>query len=127
VHGHSSHHPLALEVYRNHLIVYGCGDFLDDYEGIGGYEKFRDDLVLMYFPELDAQSGDLRRLVMTPMRIRRFRLERPPDADVEWVAKTMDRECRKYGGTVSVTPEGGLVLGWAPLAQSDRGGAGPRG
>ena len=37
VHGHSSHHPKAIEVYEGRLILYGCGDFLNDYEGIAGY------------------------------------------------------------------------------------------
>jgi poly-gamma-glutamate synthesis protein (capsule biosynthesis protein) len=36
VHGHSSHHPRPIEVYRNRLILYGCGDFINDYEGISG-------------------------------------------------------------------------------------------
>jgi poly-gamma-glutamate capsule biosynthesis protein CapA/YwtB (metallophosphatase superfamily) len=31
VHGHSSHHPKGIEVYQGRLILYGCGDFLDDY------------------------------------------------------------------------------------------------
>jgi poly-gamma-glutamate capsule biosynthesis protein CapA/YwtB (metallophosphatase superfamily) len=30
VHGHSSHHPRAIEIYRDRLILYGCGDFLND-------------------------------------------------------------------------------------------------
>ena len=34
VHGHSSHHPRPIEVYQRRLILYGCGDFIDDYEGI---------------------------------------------------------------------------------------------
>ncbi|MGH1571072.1 CapA family protein [Methylobacterium sp. P31] len=50
VHGHSSHHPKGIEVYRGKLILYGCGDFLNDYEGIVGHEEFRGDLTLMYFP-----------------------------------------------------------------------------
>ena len=29
VHGHSSHHPLGIEVYRDRPILYGCGDFLN--------------------------------------------------------------------------------------------------
>ncbi len=29
----------------------------DVYEGISGYEEFRDDLVLMYFPMLDQTAG----------------------------------------------------------------------
>jgi poly-gamma-glutamate synthesis protein (capsule biosynthesis protein) len=34
VHGHSSHHPKGIEVWKGKLILYGCGDFLNDYEGI---------------------------------------------------------------------------------------------
>lgn len=36
VHGHSSHHPMGIEVYKNKLIIYGAGDFINDYEGITG-------------------------------------------------------------------------------------------
>jgi poly-gamma-glutamate synthesis protein (capsule biosynthesis protein) len=32
VHGHSSHHVRAIEVYRDRLI-HGCGDFVTDCEG----------------------------------------------------------------------------------------------
>ena len=32
VHGHSSHHPRPIEAYRGKLILYGCGDLIDDYE-----------------------------------------------------------------------------------------------
>src|SRR3990172_4508531 len=62
IHGHSSHHVRPIEVYRDRLILYGCGDFIDDYEGIEGYEAFRDDLALMYFATLDAASGELAEL-----------------------------------------------------------------
>ena len=34
VHGHSSHHPRPVEVYRDRLVLYGCGDLINDYEGI---------------------------------------------------------------------------------------------
>ncbi len=57
--GHSSHHLVGLEVYKNKLIIYGAGDFINDYEGIGGHEKYRGELSLMYFPELDPVTGNL--------------------------------------------------------------------
>ena len=69
VHGHSSHHPKAIEVYRNRLILYGCGDFLNDYEGIRGYEEFRDDLGLMYFADISSSSMDLEALEIIPLQI----------------------------------------------------------
>lgn len=33
IYGHSSHHAKGIEVYQGRLILYGCGDFLNDYEG----------------------------------------------------------------------------------------------
>lgn len=84
VHGHSSHHPRPIEVYKNRLILYGCGDFINDYEGIRGYEEFRADLVLMYFPKLDPVTGDLVMLRLTPMKLRKFRLYRARHRDVRW-------------------------------------------
>ena len=38
IHGHSSHHIKALELHHGRPILYGCGDFLTDYEGIEGYD-----------------------------------------------------------------------------------------
>ncbi len=114
VHGHSSHHPRGVEVHNGKLVLYGCGDFLDDYEGIEGYQQYRDDLMLMVFPALDPADGRLLALEMTPLRMRRFRLGRAPEADVEWLRATLDRECRRLGAAgVELTTEGRLRLGWA--------------
>ncbi|MGK7312149.1 MAG: CapA family protein [Candidatus Longimicrobiales bacterium M2_2A_002] len=99
VHGHSSHHPKGIEVYRDRPILYGAGDFLNDYEGIGGREEYRSQLTLMYFPTL-AASGALRELRMTPMRIRRFRLERATASEAEWLRQTLDRHSRPPGTRV---------------------------
>jgi len=112
VHGHSSHHPRAIEVYRDRPILYGCGDLINDYEGIGGYEQFRTELALMYFPTLDPRTGRLLRLVMAPLRIRRFRLEHVAEPARAWLRDTMDRECRRYGGRV-VPRDDALELEWA--------------
>jgi poly-gamma-glutamate synthesis protein (capsule biosynthesis protein) len=110
VHGHSSHHPKAIEVHHDRLILYGCGDFLDDYEGIAGYEEFRDDLVLMYFPSLEAATGRLTRLAMAPMQIHRFRLRTPSPSDRAWLQSTLDRECRRFGHRICAGPHHSLSL-----------------
>jgi poly-gamma-glutamate synthesis protein (capsule biosynthesis protein) len=111
VHGHSSHHPKAIEVYRGRLILYGCGDFLNDYEGIGGYEEFRGDLVLMYFADI-APAGTLAALEIIPMQIRRFQLVPPSIDDVRWMWQTLDRECRKFGAAAAMKTEGRFALSW---------------
>jgi poly-gamma-glutamate synthesis protein (capsule biosynthesis protein) len=112
VYGHSSHHRKAIEVYRKRLILYGCGDFIDDYEGISGYDEFRGDLVLMYFALVDAVTRDLIELEMTPLQMRRFQLVRPAAADATWLLKVLDRECQAFGARVKSKPDGRFRLAW---------------
>jgi poly-gamma-glutamate synthesis protein (capsule biosynthesis protein) len=111
VHGHSSHHPRGIEVHRGRLVLYGCGDFLNDYEGIHGYEEYRGDLSLMYFVTLDS-AGRLRRLEMVPMKIQRFQLRRAAVADARWLGETLDREGRALGAGVGLGEDGNLILQW---------------
>jgi poly-gamma-glutamate synthesis protein (capsule biosynthesis protein) len=110
VHGHSSHHIRPIEHYRGKLILYGCGDFLDDYEGIAGYEEFRDDLTLMYFPTVEPATGRLDSLRMTPMQIRNLRLSRARRADAEWLARTLARISRPFGAHIEVAADSTLTL-----------------
>jgi len=110
VHGHSSHHPLGFEIYRGKLILYGCGDFLNDYEGIGGYQEYRSDLTVMYFPTLDAERGRLSRLSLTPMQIRHFRVNRAEEADGRWLENTLNREAGEFGLALSRQSDGSLLL-----------------
>jgi poly-gamma-glutamate capsule biosynthesis protein CapA/YwtB (metallophosphatase superfamily) len=110
VHGHSSHHPRAIEIYRDRLILYGCGDFLNDYEGIGGYERYRDDLVVMYFADLDQTSGSLHALKLIPLQIKNFRLSIPTSRDIEWIQQTLDGRCQQYGTRVILDSERQLVV-----------------
>jgi poly-gamma-glutamate synthesis protein (capsule biosynthesis protein) len=110
VHGHSSHHPRPIEVYRNRLILYGCGDFIDDYEGIEGHEKYRGDLVLMYFATLSGATRELSALQMTPMQIRKMTLNKPSGADAAWLRDTLERVSAPYGSHIDLTPAGTLRL-----------------
>ncbi len=110
VHGHSSHHVRPIEIYQGKLILHGCGDFLDDYEGIAGYEEFRDDLTLMYFPTLQPETGRLESLHMTPMQIRNLRANRAIPADAEWLGRTLHRISQPFGARVELAPDGTLAL-----------------
>lgn len=107
VHGHSSHHPRPIEIYRDKLVLYGCGDFITDYEGIAGYEQFRDDLVVMYFPRLDPNTGDLVTLHMTPLQIRRMQLVRPSAKDRDWLLARLADVSIGFGCDVTAAPGDG--------------------
>jgi len=112
VHGHSSHHIKGVEVYRGRLILYGCGDFLNDYEGIRGHEAFRPDLTLMYFPVVDAETGGLLEMSAVPMQIRHLRLRHAPEEGAAWLCATLARESGKCGAKVTRGEAGTLLLQW---------------
>lgn len=108
VHGHSSHHVKGIEVYRGKCILYGCGDFLNDYEGITGYEEYRSDLALMYFPILD--DGRLAHLFLAPTETRRFQVRQAPEPGIRWLLATLNREGEKFGTRAVRRDEGGLEI-----------------
>jgi poly-gamma-glutamate synthesis protein (capsule biosynthesis protein) len=112
VHGHSSHHVKGIEIYRGRPILYGCGDFFNDYEGIGGYEAFRGDLSLMYFPTLEPAGGRLAALQMTPTQVRRFRVNRASEADMRWLRELLNREGKRFGTRVEITEDNTFDLHW---------------
>jgi poly-gamma-glutamate synthesis protein (capsule biosynthesis protein) len=110
LHGHSSHHAKGIEVFHGKLILYGCGDLINDYEGIGGHAQFRGDLSLMYFPTLNAASGELRELRMTAMQMKRFRLCRAGESDARLACSTLAREGRRFGTRAEMQPDGRIEL-----------------
>src|SRR6266536_2346112 len=99
LHGHSSHHPRPVEVFGGKLVLYGCGDCINDYEGITGQERYRGDLRLLYFASLHPDTGTLAALRMAPMQARNLRLHHAPEADARVLA------------AISATPRAGFVPG----------------
>lgn len=112
IHGHSSHHVKGIEVYKEKLILYGCGDFLNDYEGIGGYETFRNDLGLMYLAEFDPSTGKLIQLQMTPTQVKRFRVNRASNKDVLWLKDVLNIEGERFGTQARLNEYNTLTLEW---------------
>jgi poly-gamma-glutamate synthesis protein (capsule biosynthesis protein) len=112
VHGHSSHHVKAIEIYRDRPILYGCGDFITDYEGITGHEAFRGDLALLYLINVDARHGRLESVRLVPMQIRRFRANRASIADAQWLGALLNRLGGLFGTQVHLAEDNSLSLTW---------------
>lgn len=110
IHGHSSHHVKGIAVYKDKLIIYGCGDFLNDYEGIGGYENYRSDLGLMYFADVEPLTGKLIQLHMTPTQIKNFKVNRASKSDARWLRDTLNREGKQFGTRVALNKDNTLTL-----------------
>ncbi len=112
IHGHSSHHVKGMEVYRDKPIIYGCGDFINDYEGIHGEERFRGDLALMYFMHMDPLTGRLAGVKMRALQMNLFRLNRASRKDTLWLRDLLNREGQKLNTSVKMEEDGSLVLSW---------------
>jgi hypothetical protein len=91
------------------LVLYGCGDLVNDYEGIRGHEDYRTDLRLMYLASLDP-SGALVGLRMVPMRARRMRLHRAPPEDTDLLRTVIDSVSGRFGARIDNTADGMLAL-----------------
>jgi poly-gamma-glutamate synthesis protein (capsule biosynthesis protein) len=110
VHGHSAHHVRALELYHGRLILYGCGDFLNDYEGIGGHEQYRPDLGLLYLARLDPASGRLSQLKMIPTQVRHLRVQHATPADARWLYDLLNREGHRFSTRLQLDEDNSLTL-----------------
>jgi poly-gamma-glutamate synthesis protein (capsule biosynthesis protein) len=110
VHGHSSHHAIGIEVYKNRLILYGSGDFINDYEGITGYEMYRDDLALMYFAGFDADTGNISKLKIVPMQIKNFKLNYAGRNDADWIKNILNREGKAFDTEFKLLSDNSIEL-----------------
>lgn len=112
IHGHSSHHVQGVEIYKGKLIIYGCGDFVDDY---AVNDAFRNDLGALWRVRLRESHGhdggggeggktrlELDKLEIFPTRIERFQTNLLPveDADHDWVREKITMLSEELGTSV---------------------------
>jgi poly-gamma-glutamate capsule biosynthesis protein CapA/YwtB (metallophosphatase superfamily) len=112
VHGHSSHHAKGIEIHCGKPLIYGCGDFLTDYEGIAGHEQYRGDLSLMYFVDLDVESREVVELTLVPLHLERFALHRAAAADLGWIRDMLTHEGAALGTRAEPLPDYRLSVRW---------------
>jgi poly-gamma-glutamate synthesis protein (capsule biosynthesis protein) len=102
-----------LELYRGRPILYGCGDFLTDYEGIEGYEQFRGDLAAMYFVTLvpgGCEEARPARMRLALLQARQFRLRRVCATDAHWTWQMLQREGARFGTEVLLNDDNSLTV-----------------
>lgn len=121
VHGHSSHHVQGVEQYGGKLIIYGCGDFVDDYALTPEYRNDLSAVWRVYVEEMDsADEGEekkglkLKRLEVWPTRIKDFQVNllEIKDPDHEWVRKKITSLSQGNGmkGLQFLEKDGRLVV-----------------
>lgn len=112
IHGHSSHHPRPIEVYNRRLILYGCGDLVNDYEGIGGRERYHPEISAIYFPEVDHHDGSSVGCRLSVFRMERFALEKACEEESARLGRTLGRVSEQFGVRAEHDGENRLSLRW---------------
>ncbi|KAL9097677.1 MAG: hypothetical protein Q9165_000003 [Trypethelium subeluteriae] len=110
VHGHSPHHVQGIERYKpGKIIIYGCGDFVDDYALTPGY---RNDLSAVWRITVNdmKQTPDKHDLVPTklevfPTRIKSFQAQllNKEDNDHSWVCDKIRSLSQDLSSTISAS------------------------
>jgi hypothetical protein len=121
VHGHSSHHVQGVERYGDgKLIIYGCGDFVDDY---AVDHRFRNDLGAVWRLKVTERGEGqqqqqppgrrlkVQRLEIFPTRIAQFQVNLLDPEDDDWeftrrrlekLSKELDTDVRSEGDKLVV-------------------------
>lgn len=96
IHGHSAHNFQGIEVYRQKLILYDTGDFVDDY----AVDPFlKNDHSFLFKVEFSKKR--IERLVLTPVLISNCQVNIAEDKDYEWCIQRMQHLSAKFGTKVS--------------------------
>ncbi|ORX80456.1 hypothetical protein K493DRAFT_342554 [Basidiobolus meristosporus CBS 931.73] len=139
VFGHSAHHVQGVEIYNGKVILYGCGDFLDDYDvyvralkagrqlssdedsdeeseeepfDFEPFRKHRSDLSFMYIihtEETNHGSCVIRQLELIPTRIQDLQVNLAEGEDRQWVIDKMSSLCEELGTHVEPTETSLLI------------------
>jgi poly-gamma-glutamate synthesis protein (capsule biosynthesis protein) len=120
IHGHGAHHVREMEVYRDKLILYGCGDFLNDFEGINLYPTMRPDLTVACLADIDAATGRLTKLDLIPIRIRQLRMNVAGPRGTHWLQQTLNRRCADFGVRANLNGRM-LSLTWRAGERANKG------
>ena len=98
----------GIEIYKGKPILYGCGDFIDDYAVDDAY---RNDLACSFFLDYNVDTKKFSKLEIVPGKIDLFNIERTIKGSKEhnWLSKTMKRLSSDLGTNVEEL-NGNLVI-----------------
>jgi len=90
--GHGNHMPQGIELYKRKVIMYDCGDFVDDY-AVDSY--YRNDLSFLFLANYNGQ--EIRSVELVPVKISDFRVCTAPPWEGDFITKRMVNQCMILG------------------------------
>lgn len=80
------------------IILYGCGDFIDDY---AVDEIYKNDLSFLYKLYLNEKTNEWHKIELFPSKIKHMQVNCASDAsERDFLFRTMTRLCKAYGTKV---------------------------
>lgn len=101
IHGHSAHIFQGVQVYKNNLIMYDTGDFLDDY---AVDPLLRNDWSFIFLVELNREG--IQRLKMIPVRLSYAQVNLAKGDEFEAIRQRMQLLCGEFRTKVESTDDG---------------------
>ncbi len=100
IHGHSPHIFQGIELYKNKLIFYSCGDFLDDY----AIDKvLRNDETFLFVVTVDTQG--IQKLQLIPAIISNMQVNKAEGKDALRLIQKMQKLSQELG-TMKIDDQG---------------------
>lgn len=96
IHGHSAHIFQGIELYKNKLIMYDTGDFVDDYMVT---PALRNNLSFLFQVKIDKQR--IKSLRLTPVFIENMQVNLTKGNDYHWSMKRMQKLSKEFGTIIS--------------------------
>jgi len=107
IHGHSSHHIQGIEVYKGKPIIYGCGDFVDDY---AVDQEYRNDLSFAYFVEWNSKDKRVEKIELVPTKVECCQVVKAAHEDKKWLLRTLQKLCQPFQTQVGLLPNGNFQV-----------------
>lgn len=92
VHGHSAHVVQGVERYRDGIILYDTGDFIDDYMID---QQLRNDLSFLFTIEIEQKK--LKRLQLLPVKIDAMQVNKAAGVDATTIINLMKQRSSPFG------------------------------
>lgn len=100
IQGHSAHIFQGIEIYRQGLILYDTGDFVDDYV-VDPYLK--NDHSFFFIAELEKNT--IRSLKLVPVLISQYQVNRANEKESRWSFNRMQEFSSEFGTRITDTGE----------------------
>lgn len=103
IHGHSAHIFHGIEIYKNTVVLYDTGDFIDDYVVDPVLKNNHSFLFL-----LEVNREGIERLRLVPVLINNYQVNLAKGKSYEWSIKRMQHLSARFRTTIS--PEGEVEI-----------------